>query len=204
MAKIYYIGGSPCSGKSTIAEMIAKEHNLYYFKVDDYLEEYISKGKQKGKQASTKISTMTPEEIWMRPPEEQSDEELEIYREMFEFIMNDLKEINVPNGIITEGAAYLPELVKMAGIDSRHYINIVPTKEFQYSHYKERPFVPYVLEGCSDKTAAFENWMERDVLFAVFVREQAEQLGYESVVTTGELSIQKTYNIVCQIFGLEV
>lgn len=40
MRKIYCIGGSPCSGKSTVAEILAKEHNLFYFKVDDNLEKY--------------------------------------------------------------------------------------------------------------------------------------------------------------------
>jgi len=37
----YYIGGSPCSGKSTIAEIAAEKYGLFYFKVDDFLEKYI-------------------------------------------------------------------------------------------------------------------------------------------------------------------
>lgn len=44
MAKIYWIGGSPCSGKSTIAEIISNRYGLYYFKVDDYLEKYANYG----------------------------------------------------------------------------------------------------------------------------------------------------------------
>ena len=42
MKEIYYMGGSPCSGKSTAAEILAERYGLYYFKVDDYLEKYIS------------------------------------------------------------------------------------------------------------------------------------------------------------------
>lgn len=38
---VYYIGGSPCSGKSTTAEILSKKYDLYYFKVDDYLDKYI-------------------------------------------------------------------------------------------------------------------------------------------------------------------
>lgn len=37
MIDTYYIGGSPCSGKSTIAEIPSKRYDLYYFKVDDFL-----------------------------------------------------------------------------------------------------------------------------------------------------------------------
>lgn len=34
---IYFIGGSPCSGKSTVTEILSKKYDLYYFKVDDFL-----------------------------------------------------------------------------------------------------------------------------------------------------------------------
>lgn len=36
MTDIYYIGGSPCSGKSTVAEMIAEKYGFHYYKVDFY------------------------------------------------------------------------------------------------------------------------------------------------------------------------
>ena len=42
MAKrVLFIGGSPCSGKSTVAERISKEYGAYYFKVDDFLDKFI-------------------------------------------------------------------------------------------------------------------------------------------------------------------
>lgn len=69
-------------------------------------------------------------------------------------------------------AAFLPSLMQICNIDRKHYVNITPTPEFQISHYKERPWVSYVLEGCSDKEKAFINWMNRDILFADEVREQ--------------------------------
>lgn len=203
MTRIYYIGGSPCSGKSTVAEIIASKFNLHYFKVDDYLYDYIAKGKEKGKAFSTKLLNMTVDEIWLRRPVEQKEEEFEIYREMFEFVINDLRQINSPEGIIAEGAAFLPELMNHIGIDEYHYICIVPTKEFQYFHYKQRPFVPYVLEGCSNKEQAFENWMERDALFAEAVKQSAEKLGYRTIVTDGKKDINYTYVQVCKAFGLE-
>lgn len=29
MTNIYYVGGSPCSGKSTVAEILAEKYDLY-------------------------------------------------------------------------------------------------------------------------------------------------------------------------------
>ena len=66
MKEIYYMGGSPCSGKSTAAEILAERYGLYYFKVDDYLEKYINDGAAAGMEICSRQSKMSPEEIWMR------------------------------------------------------------------------------------------------------------------------------------------
>lgn len=202
MNKIYYIGGSPCSGKSTIAEMIAKDFNFSYFKVDDYLEDYISRGKALHKPYCMKFAKLSPDEVWLRDPVIQNKEELELYREMFEFILEDLGKIKSQNGIITEGAALLPELIKEIDVNNHSYICIVPTKEFQCHHYKLRPWVPDALAGCSDKEKAFENWMERDALFALTVKEKAEELSYKTIVNDGTSSIDDIYRQVKEWFQL--
>lgn len=38
---IYWIGGSPCSGKSTIAEILAEKHDFTVFKCDDFMYKHI-------------------------------------------------------------------------------------------------------------------------------------------------------------------
>ncbi len=202
--KIYFIGGSPCSGKSTIAQMIADMYGMYYFKVDDYLDEYTEKGRIKGKEICTKLGGMTSQQIWMREPQIQCEEELQYYREVFEFSLDDLSKIDAPKGIITEGAAYLPELMRQSGIENNHYICITPTKKFQLSHYnlQERPFINYVLEGCIDKEKAFENWMNRDILFAESIRNQCEVTDYHSILMEGTVEVELTFSKVCTYFGI--
>lgn len=56
---------------------------------------------------------------------------------------------------------------------------------FLISHYKEREWVPYVLEGCSDKRQAFDHWMERDILFARQVKAECEENGVVCLVNDG-------------------
>lgn len=203
MTNIYYIGGSPCSGKSTIAELISKKYNLYYFKVDDFLEKYIQMGALKGYEICKKQSEMNAEQIWMRDPLLQCKEELEIYQEMFEFIQEDLKQINNEKGIITEGAAYLPALMKNSKVLNDRYISITPTEEFQVFHYRKREWVPFILEGCSDKEKAFCNWMDRDILFAKEVQKQCSEEEYVSLVNNGEMAIDEMLDKVIRHFGLE-
>jgi len=185
---VYFIGGSPCSGKSTAAQALAERFGLHYFKVDDHLDRYIQQAAEAGKQHCAAIRQMTPEQIWMRDPLVQCEEELLIYQEIFEYILADLEKMNFENGVITEGAAYLPMLAKKAGVPAGRYLSITPTKSFQVAHYRLREWVPYVLAECSDKAAAFDNWMERDALFAKAVQQQCHELGYVSLVNGGQQS----------------
>ena len=68
MAEIYYIGGSPCSGKSTIAERLVEKYGFQYYKQDDHLEEYMKRGASEGHGLFKKVSLRTVEEMWMRDP----------------------------------------------------------------------------------------------------------------------------------------
>ena len=197
----YFIGGSPCSGKSTVAEILAEKYDLYYFKVDDFLEEYTKRGASKGYEICKKQEVMCPEEIWMREPQLQCEEELTFYEEVFEFVMSDLEKINA-KGIITEGAAYLPKLMKKLGVSQDRYLSITPTKEFQVEHYSQREWVPYVLEGCSDKEKAFSNWMERDALFAKEVQRQCVEEEYVSIVNDGNIGVDEMVGMAVAQFGL--
>lgn len=199
--EIYYIGGSPCAGKSTVAEILSKKYGLYYFKVDDFLDGYIQAGAAKGYPSCKKIAGMDAEEIWMREPSLQCREEFNIYREIFGYVEADLKKIRDGNAVITEGAAYFPELMRQSGIVSSRYISITPTEDFQVSHYRERAFVPMVLEGCSDKETAFHNWMERDILFAQEVQRQCRKENYNSVINDGSMGVEEISSLVAEHFG---
>ena len=202
MIKKYFIGGSPCSGKSTITEILAKKYDLYYFKVDDFLDKYIDMGASEGRSICTRIKSMTPEENWMREPMVQCEEELAWYREVFDYVCEDINQIQNVKGIIAEGAAYLPDLMKSINVSYNQYLSITPTRDFQIFHYSKREWVPYVLQECSDKDKAFENWMERDALFAKDVQRQCEEEGYRSIVNNGEIGIDELVRMVEAHFEL--
>lgn len=203
MMNIYYIGGSPCSGKSTVAEILSEQYDLYYFKVDDFLDSYTKQGALKGYPVCRKQMELTPDQIWMRDPVLQCREELIYYGEVFEFIVRDLEQIKNINGVITEGAAYVPRLMRDAQIPGNRYISITPTKEFQLFHFRKRTFVPYILRGCSNMEKAFDNWMERDILFAGEVRKQCGETGYTSVINDGSMEIAEMADLVVSHFGLK-
>ena len=204
MAKIYWIGGSPCSGKSTIAEIISNRYGLYYFKVDDYLEKYTNYGFLLNLEICRKQSIMNSEEIWMREAALQYKEELQFYDEIFDFILQDLETMCEGRDIITEGTAYLPNLMNKKDIAKDRYLAIIPTRNFQINHYIQREWIHSVLDGCSDFQKVFNNWMDRDSLFVEEVIRQCGENRYLSLVNNGKTSIKDLVEIVSAHFSLEV
>ena len=199
--EVYYIGGSPCSGKSTVAEALADQYGLTWFKADDYLHDFTARGAAAGLPVCQRILLMSADEIWMRPPQTQCQEELDYYAEIAPFAAQKLREL--PNKrVIAEGAAFLPQLMHAQGIDAARYIAIIPSREFQISRYRERPWAPHVLRDCTDKERAFSNWMERDALFAEEVRRQCMQLGLPHLLTDGSVSPEDRLQLVAAYFHL--
>lgn len=201
MAKrVLFIGSSLCSGKSTVAERISKEYGAYYFKVDDFLDKFISMAAEKGYPICRKSVAMTPDEIWMREPLIQCEEEFLIYDEISELVFGHLEKL-VADFIVTEGAAYTPKV--MEKYRTKEYISIIPTPDFQISHYKEREWVSYVLEGCSNRQQAFDNWMERDILFAQQVKAECEENSIPCIINDGFRTQDELFSVVKERFNLK-
>lgn len=201
MTNVFYIGGSPCSGKSTVAQALAERYGLTHFRVDDHLDAFIDQGAAAGWPICSRIRSMSEEETWMRDPQEQCREELDFYAEVAPLVTARLNRLD--DSVIAEGAAFLPELMHRQGVPASRYVAVTPTRAFQWSRYSERPWVPHVLRDCSDQQAAFANWMERDALFAEEIRRQCGRLGYASLLTDGSVTEAERFLEIAQHFGLD-
>jgi len=200
--KIYWIGGSPCCGKSTISEMLVKEYGFKYYKCDDYLDRFIEIGVKEKDPLMTSISQMSQDEIWLRNVDEQVLEEFEFYRYALKTIKKDIEERFVDDYVIVEGAALLPEFMKENNILKNRYICMTPSREFQIEKYKEREWVQHYLSSCTDWEKAFENWMLRDIDYAKIVRKKAIELDYSVLEIDGGLSIEDVYKQIKEHFVL--
>lgn len=199
---VYYIGGSPCSGKSTLAKMLVNKYHFQYYKLDEHLDEYLQRGADGGHELFKKATSMTLDETWFRDPAEQSLEEIKIYEIMFPYAIQAIAEISEEAPVIAEGAGFLPHMISGMNIDRFHYVCIVPTNDFQLKHFSQRGWVDGYLSSCSDKERAFKNWMERDFIFAEDVLNRSKNLGYVSIVNDGTQDIDKIFSIVESAFNL--
>jgi adenylate kinase family enzyme len=202
LSKAYVLGGSPCSGKSTIAEFLKDEFGFQYYKVDDHEREHSKRSDPKLHPVMHQYATMSCDEIWMRPVKDQVEEEFEYYRERFEMIAQDLEKYNAEKPIILEGAAYLPELLEQNNVNRKSVIFLVPTKEFQLHHYSKRPWIKHILKECKNPKQAFENWMMRDHLFGKKILEEARERNYRTMIVNGKQDVDQQYEKIKKHFGL--
>jgi hypothetical protein len=59
-----------------------------------------------------------------------------------------------------------------------------------------------ILGECEDPERAYRNWMDRDVAFGLWVREQASELDLEVLEVSGQRTIESNAEIVARHFGL--
>lgn len=199
----YFIGGSPCSGKSTTAEILADKYGLKYYKIDDYEKEHVDRAQKAKQPIMSKFREMNWEQIWMRDPQLQAEEEFEFYRERFKFILEDLKKFPFDDKLIIESAALLPELLNELPINNNQIVYMIPEKGFQIKYYSQRSFKDHILAECSQPKQAFQNWMERDHLFGQKVKKQAEYYGFKVLIVDGSNTIKENLNIIESHFNLK-
>jgi hypothetical protein len=181
---MYWIGGSPCAGKSSIARLLAARHGLRHFECDARLTPPADPDKC-GRLA--------------RSPEWQAAREIAFYRDRFGAVVASLPS---DDRVLAEGTDLLPELLAGHGVPMNQAIWIVPTPEFQLRYYAQREWVAAYLEECADPVQAFENWMRRDILFADHVRERAAGLGATVMIVDGGRSFEQNAGLVEEHFGL--
>ena len=197
---LYLIGGSPCSGKSTIAANLAERYQLVPIKLDDLVEDFTREARKDGAPISTRREKWTSDQIWLREPVAMAEEEWAFYEEIFPYLRQYLAE-NQDRPMILEGAGLLPHLISSLDLDVS-YLCITPSADFQKEQYAKREWVPYVLQNSSHPQLAFDNWMKRDILFAKRCRKEAERLSYPQLLTDGSRRIEEMAEQVADIFGL--
>lgn len=198
---VYWLGGSPCSGKSSIADHLAATHGLDVYRCDDAYYRHQSLISPADQPVWSRLAGATCDGLWMRPVGQQVDEELAVYREQFPFILADLTARPRSRPVIAEGAALLPELID--GVASpRRAIWMVPEPDFQVTHYARREWRHDVLQTCTDPEQAWRNWMDRDIGFARHVAGNARERGFEVLVVDGSRPLDEMIRVVETYFGL--
>ena len=172
VAQIYWIGGSPCSGKSSVAEALSARHHLRLAKADDYLETHMRQADAQRQPVMHRLAGLSWNENFTRPVETQVQDELVFYREEFPLLLEEFARLPHDLPLLVEGAALLPEFFvetqdiaspppglepgrptetqNFASLRVVHgcVVYLIPTRPFQLQHYAQRPWVLNILSQC--------------------------------------------------------
>jgi 2-phosphoglycerate kinase len=202
LSNIYWIGGAPCSGKSTIAETLAFKYGFNLFKSDDHMYAHMRLADAQTQPIMAKVAGLSWDEIWTRPVEVQLQDELAFYHEELAMLLDELALYPQGQPILAEGNAWLPDLIDPLHLPPGRIVYIVPTRDFQVGNYAQRGFIQDILSQCANPQAAFENWMERDARFGEVVSRDARQRGLPVILVDGRLSIEENTALVEQALRL--
>lgn len=198
---VYWIGGSACAGKSTLAEMYAKKYGLELYSCDDYFNEHLNSITD-NYPGMFKVSKMNPEQAFVS---RTIDEQLKVYiqslEEDFQFVIKDLyQKGNKP--IVVEGNQLLPYLVSPYLTKTHRGIWVIPTKEFQEKYYANRSWISSILDSTSNPQKAFANWMTRDALFANMVAKEAKILNLSLLTVDCRDDIIENFKKIEDVFNV--
>ncbi len=177
--QILLIGGGTCSGKTTLAHELAEKENGAVLSVDDRLGEYAEKGIEAGCPVCILHAGMSLNDFFMRDPRIQCEELIAFYKEIAPFIKEDLARFcrnTDKEFVIAEGIAFLPgiteEIIEEMAEEGRQircrYLFAEPAEHDRL--YREREWTKLFLKECEDPEEAFRLWMERDALFAEYIK----------------------------------
>lgn len=202
LSHLYWIGGSPCAGKSTIAQTLTERYNLHYYQCDFWFEVHQRRAHPDHQPQLSRLAALSCDELWLPPVAEQVTRVQAIYTEEFAMILADLQALPHTKPILAEGAALLPTCVLAHLMERRRAIWMTPTPPFQRFHYAQRPWIHDVVRTCSDPAQAFANWMARDEAYARWINEQAMALGLSLIQVDGQQTIHDLIDYVANRFGL--
>jgi shikimate kinase len=181
----YFIGGSPCAGKSTVCDLLATRHGLRTYHCDDHYDAHL--GRAKLGSTLSKFRGMTWKEAFTtRSLETMIRDELEANWELGVLALEDLNAIDPL--VIAEGMALMPELLVKLEPRARA-VYLVPTESFQREHYAKREWAQRLLERTDDPKAVFEKWMARDAANAQTICDQARAFDFPVFKVDGRLSV---------------
>src|SRR2546430_1047148 len=126
---VFWLGGSPCSGKSSISEIIAGRFGFDVYRVDEAFESHAQSFDPLREPALTKWSKSSWNQRWMQPVESLVQDVIACYREHFTLVLEDIFSLPRRKSLLVEGAALLP--AQVASVLSRQNRSEEHTSELQ-------------------------------------------------------------------------
>ncbi len=174
LASVIWIGGSPCAGKTSVAQRLADRYGLTVYHFDRHEADHIKRSSGVREPALHAFLAMTMDERWVRrSTQEMARSVILAWTERFRFVLEDLRALPSEPPVIVEGPGLFPELVAPHLARQQQAIWLVPTAAFCAT--MRRRCGSTMPTQTSQPEQAWQNLIDRDILLAAYVCQRAEE-----------------------------
>jgi adenylate kinase family enzyme len=208
LTHILWIGGSPCSGKSTISHAIAQIYVFIDYHLDAWSSNHFARRIAAGDAAASAFLNMSMNQRWIeRPVEALVQEAVTTWSKHFYQVIEDLQSLPKENCIIAEGN-FFPECVAPYLSSPHQAIWLVPTDDFceqgrrrKWDELARRQKMHGIYDEGSDPEQRRRNVIARDCQLARYVKQQAESLHLPIFEVDGNHSREEMVELVERHFA---
>ena len=196
LSQVFWIGGTACSGKTTIAGMLSQKHKLRVYHRDDHQREHLMRATPENQPTLHKAwANRESWDVLYRQPAETVFEQAKAEAfEAFEFIVDDvLRMIDTPP-LIAEGIGLFPELLAQVASPQRVIYFVASeglARQTWTNRYKNTPW----LEGYSEPEQVIEMFINLTLLNARYIQESAQRSGFKCVVSAVDGDISDAFQL---------
>jgi adenylate kinase family enzyme len=203
LSHVLWIGGSPCSGKSTISHTIARIYVFVDYHVDAWDGNHMARRIAAGDAEAQAFMSMSVEQRWVeRSVETLTREAITSWSRAFPLVIEDLMALPTETFIVAEGN-FFPACVAPYLSTPRQAIWLVPTEEFcergrreRWDQLAIRQKRHGVYDEGRDPEKRRQNIIARDCRLARYVRRQAEELSLTVYEVDGHRSREEMTELV--------
>ncbi len=204
LRQVYWIGGPPDSGKTTVAEIIAARHSFKIYHFDRHEMEHFGRADPELTPAlwAAHPDRMNTEQRWLgTTPEEMARETIRSWSERCQMAFDDIRRLTAKGPVVAEGPGFFPELIAPVLTGAHRAIWLIPTEEFKRRSVAWRG-KPGTKHETSDPELASTNLIARDQIMSQHIQEQCQKARLSFILVTGEESAQSITTEVERHFRL--
>jgi hypothetical protein len=200
--RVYWLSGSPCGGKTTVSDILAKRFNWNVYHVDEQWDSHKARANLEQHPLYHSITRVTGDDLWLRPLEEQIRTEPKFVEEAFSLILEDVERIlNQDKRPLIVDASVVPSSIEAMIPSKNHIFYLIPSEQFQREQYVLRPSIKSTLAKTTNPELAWSNWMARDAAYARWLEGQVMKYGLSYLVVDGSLPLKETIAMVASHYG---